>query len=150
WHNLSQGQDVILRGDIGGFGAGSEFSWNVLAAYSFEICSDNGVTYSGGLGYRLVDVGYEGGSGRSRYEVDVLQHGPLSGLTVTFGPWRAGTAGGASPRPPDNAALVHGEAAVGRPGAAHGEGGRRIAGDGCADCVVRGARAHVHIQNDDV
>jgi hypothetical protein len=83
-HNLSQGQDVILRGDIGGFGAGSEFSWNVLAAYSFEICSDNGVTYSGVLGYRLLDVDYEEGSGRSRYEFDVLQHGPLSGLTVTF------------------------------------------------------------------
>jgi hypothetical protein len=83
-HQLTPGQDLLLRGDIGGFGAGSEFSWNVLAAYSFEICAQDGVTYSGVLGYRLLDVDYEQGSGRTRYEYDVLQHGPLSGLTIQF------------------------------------------------------------------
>lgn len=66
-HNLGPGQDMVLRGDIGGFGAGSQFSWNVLAAYSFEICSEDGVTYAGVLGYRLLDVDYEKGSGRSKY-----------------------------------------------------------------------------------
>lgn len=83
-HNLGPGQDLVLRGDIGGFGAGSKFSWNVLAAYSFEICSEGGVTYSGVLGYRLLDVDYEKGSGRTKYEYDVLQHGPISGLSVAF------------------------------------------------------------------
>ena len=83
-HNLQPGQDLVLRGDIGGFDAGSQFSWNVLAAYSFEICTNDGVTYSGVLGYRLLDVDYEQGSGRRRYEFDVLQHGPLTGLSVVF------------------------------------------------------------------
>lgn len=83
-HQLAPGQELMLRGDIGGFGAGSEFSWNVLAAYSFEICAKDGVTYSGLLGYRLLDVDYEQGSGRTNYEYDVLQHGPLTGLTVRF------------------------------------------------------------------
>ncbi|HEX2839859.1 hypothetical protein [Hyphomicrobium sp.] len=83
-HRIAPGQELVLRGDIGGFGAGSQFSWNVLAAYSFDICVSDGVTYSGVLGYRLLDVDYEQGSGRTRYEYDVLQHGPLSGLTIKF------------------------------------------------------------------
>jgi hypothetical protein len=29
-------------------------------------------------------VDYEQGSGRTKYEYDVLQHGPLTGLTVAF------------------------------------------------------------------
>jgi hypothetical protein len=83
-HQLAPGQVLLLRGDIGGFGAGSQFSWNALAAYSFEICAQDGVTYSGVLGYRLLDVDYEQGSGRTKYEYDVLQHGPLTGLTIKF------------------------------------------------------------------
>jgi hypothetical protein len=83
-HQLAPGQDLLLRGDIGGFGAGSEFSWNIVAAYSFVLCTEGGLTYSGVLGYRLLDVDYEQGSGRTRYEYDVLQHGPLSGLTIKF------------------------------------------------------------------
>lgn len=83
-HQFAPGQELMLRGDIGGFGAGSQFSWNVLAAYSFEICAQDGVTYSGILGYRLLDVDYEQGSGRTKYEYDVLQHGPLTGLMVSF------------------------------------------------------------------
>lgn len=83
-HQLAPGQQLLFRGDIGGFGVGSEFSWNVLAAYSFEICTEDGVTYSGLVGYRALDVDYEQGSGRDRYEYDMLQHGPLSGLTISF------------------------------------------------------------------
>ncbi len=83
-HQLAPGQELFFRGDIGGFGAGSEFSWNVVAAYNFEICAQDGVTYSGVLGYRLLDVDYEQGSGRTKYEYDVLQHGPLSGLSIRF------------------------------------------------------------------
>jgi hypothetical protein len=40
---------VLFRADIGGFGAGSEFSWNALAAYRFKFGAENGVTNSGGL-----------------------------------------------------------------------------------------------------
>ena len=31
-YNLVPGQDFILRGDVGGFGVGSQFTWNALAA----------------------------------------------------------------------------------------------------------------------
>ena len=83
-YNLAPGQNLILRADVGGFGAGSQFSWNALAAYSFVFAKRDGVTYSGILGYRALDVDYQQGSGRTNYVYDVLQHGPITGLTVAF------------------------------------------------------------------
>ena len=83
-HQLAPGQQLMLRADVGGFGVGSQFSWNALAAYSWDIAVRDGVTYSGLLGYRALDVDYEQGSGRSKYEYDVLQHGPVTGLTIGF------------------------------------------------------------------
>jgi hypothetical protein len=47
---LAPGQELMFRADIGGFDAGSIFSWNIVAAYNFNICVVNGVTYSGMLG----------------------------------------------------------------------------------------------------
>src|SRR5262245_4440007 len=35
-HALAPGKELLLRADVGGFDAGSQFSWNVLAAYSFD------------------------------------------------------------------------------------------------------------------
>jgi hypothetical protein len=83
-HQLAPGQELLLRGDVGGFGAGSEFSWNVLGAYSFQIGVYYGTTVSGMLGYRALSVDFEKGSGVSRYEYDVVQHGPIIGLTLSF------------------------------------------------------------------
>lgn len=83
-YHLAPGQDLMLRADVGGFGAGSQFSWNALAAYSFVFAKRDGVTYSGILGYRALDVDYEQGSGRTKYVYDVLQHGPITGLTIGF------------------------------------------------------------------
>ena len=83
-YNLAPGQDFILRGDVGGFGVGSQFSWNALAAYSFVFSKRDGVTYSGLLGYRALSADYEQGSGRTKYVYDVVMHGPVTGLTVGF------------------------------------------------------------------
>jgi len=83
-HQLAPGHELLLRGDVGGFDVGSQFSWNVLVAYSFQIAVDHGLTYSGILGYRALAVDFEKGSGPTRYEYDVTQHGPLLGLTVHF------------------------------------------------------------------
>ena len=83
-HQLAPGQELVLRGDIGGFDVGSRFSWNVLAAYNWDVATRHGVTYGGVLGYRLLSVDYETGSGLSKYEYDVLQHGPVIGLTAKF------------------------------------------------------------------
>jgi len=83
-HALAPGQELLLRADVGGFDAGSQFSWNVLAAYSFDFAVRDGVTYSGVLGYRALSVDFEKGSGATKYEYDVVQHGPLLGLSLRF------------------------------------------------------------------
>jgi hypothetical protein len=83
-HQLALGQELLLRGDVGGFDAGSQFSWNVLAAYSFQIGAYHGVTYSGLLGYRALAADFVKGSDGNRFEFDMIQHGPLLGLVVSF------------------------------------------------------------------
>jgi len=83
-HGLAPGQELVLRADVGGFDVGSQFSWNVLAAYTFDFAVRDGVTYSGVLGYRALSVDFEKNSGANKYEYDVVQHGPLIGLTARF------------------------------------------------------------------
>lgn len=78
------GKDMVLRADIGGFGAGSQFSWNVLGAFNYEIAKGSAYTVSAYLGYRALQADYVQGDGRSRYEFDIVQHGPVTGLTVKF------------------------------------------------------------------
>ena len=82
---LAPGQELMFRADVGGFDAGSMFSWNIVAAYNFNICVVNGVTYSGMLGYRALSVDYDnGGSGFKKYEFDAVLHGPVLGVSVKF------------------------------------------------------------------
>lgn len=83
-HSLAPGQEVIVRADIGGLDIGSDLSWNLMGAYSFDIGARDGITYSGMLGYRALDVDYSKGAGSSRYRYNMLQHGPIVGLTVSF------------------------------------------------------------------
>jgi hypothetical protein len=59
---------MMSRADVGGFDAGSQFSWNVIGAYDFNIRVMNGITYTGMLGYRALSVDYEQGSRRTKYE----------------------------------------------------------------------------------
>ena len=35
-HQIAPGKELRLEGDIGGFGAGSEFSWQAVGVYSFQ------------------------------------------------------------------------------------------------------------------
>jgi hypothetical protein len=78
------GQEIALRGDVGGFGAGSQFSWQALATYNWLLCAHAGLTLDGYLGWRALYVDRETGSGVSRYEFDVLQQGPVVGVTGRF------------------------------------------------------------------
>lgn len=81
---VAPGQELILRGDIGGFDVGSRFSWQLFGGYSFDFGTYRSVTFSGVIGYRALYVDYVKGEGRDRYEFDMLQHGPLLGLSMRF------------------------------------------------------------------
>jgi hypothetical protein len=63
-------------GDIGGFGAGSEFSWQVLGGIGVQAARWCDLQ----LGYRA--LGFEYGSGNRKQEITT--HGPIIGATVHF------------------------------------------------------------------
>ena len=81
---LAPGQNLTLRGDVGGFDVGSEFTWQVIAAYDFQLCVTDRYTIDGYLGYRALSVDYSEGSSVNRYEIDAIQQGPIMGATVRF------------------------------------------------------------------
>ena len=63
-------------GDIGGFGAGSEFSWQVLGTLGIQAARWCDVQ----LGYRALGFEYEG----SRGNQELTTHGPIIGATIRF------------------------------------------------------------------
>jgi hypothetical protein len=83
-YGVAPGQSVLVRGDIGGFGVGSDFSWQALATYNAKICDGSGYTLDGFVGYRALAVDYNQGSGARRYEMDTVQHGPVMGVSMRF------------------------------------------------------------------
>ena len=41
-HSPAPGEEIAVRGDVGGFGAGSKFTWQVLATYNWFLCQEAG------------------------------------------------------------------------------------------------------------
>jgi hypothetical protein len=78
------GEEMFVRGDVGGFGAGSKFSWQLLAAYNWFLYRHDSLTLDGYVGYRALSVNYSDGSGTDRYVYDVVQQGPVVGVTGRF------------------------------------------------------------------
>jgi len=83
-HEMSPSQRIVMRGDIGGFGAGSDFTWQLLGAYSFDFAQRHGITFSGKIGYRALSVDYVDGVGSNRFAYDAIQHGPIVGLGMKW------------------------------------------------------------------
>jgi hypothetical protein len=80
---LGANDSLLLRADVGGFGAGSDASWQVLATYNFQMRTICGYL-DGYLGSRALSVDYSQGSGNTAYKYDVLMHGPVLGTTFHF------------------------------------------------------------------
>ena len=71
---------LSARGDIGGFGLGCDFTWNVAALVHFQPWKNVGFV----AGYRALDQDYESGSGASRFKWDMRMSGPLLGLNIVW------------------------------------------------------------------
>jgi len=71
---------LALRGDVGGFGVGSHFTYNgsAILGYSFSH------TVSAWLGYRILGINYQDGHGPDRFMYDVRMHGPIMGIGFRF------------------------------------------------------------------
>lgn len=67
-----------FTGDIGGFGVGSDFTWNVIGLIQWQPWKYAGIL----AGYRVLDQDYEDGSGLGRFKWDMRLHGPV--LPVNF------------------------------------------------------------------
>ena len=83
-YEVAPGHQLFLRGDVGGFGVGSDFSWQAIGGYGFDFARWHGITFSGVLGYRALYVDYSEGEGQNRYGFDMLQHGPVLGVSMRF------------------------------------------------------------------
>jgi hypothetical protein len=68
------------RGDIGGFGVGCDFTWNVSALVHFQPWKNAGFV----AGYRALDQDYESGAGASRFAYDMRLAGPIFGLKFVW------------------------------------------------------------------
>jgi hypothetical protein len=75
---------LMLLADIGGFGVGSEFSWQVFGGYSHVWQISRSTKMALDLGYRILSVDYEEGSGTSQRGLDLTLHGPLAGLSFRW------------------------------------------------------------------
>lgn len=76
---LSDSLMLSLRGDIGGFGAGSDFAWQAigLLGWDFELFKTESSLFAG---YRALGQDYENGN----FAWDVISHGPILGLQMRF------------------------------------------------------------------
>jgi hypothetical protein len=70
----------LLRGDIGGFGVGSDLTWNALAGLDYRPWK----VASFKIGYRALGIDYETGSGDDRFGLDAIMYGPIIGVTFHF------------------------------------------------------------------
>ena len=68
------------RFDVGGFGVGSDFSYQVKLKFAYRPSE----RYSVIFGYRLLDIDYDDGAGADRFLYDVATSGPNLGMVFHF------------------------------------------------------------------
>ena len=78
--NFGKQWQFAARGDIGGFGVGSDFTWNASGLFIWQPWKHVSLA----AGYRALDQDYEDGSGRDRFKWDVTMHGPLAGINFRW------------------------------------------------------------------
>lgn len=83
-HQFTPRHEIMVRGDIGGFGLGSQFSWQAVAAYGYTWQLENRQTLSAMLGFRALSVAYSQGSGNDNVSINELMYGPIIGLSYRF------------------------------------------------------------------
>jgi opacity protein-like surface antigen len=69
-----------VRGDVGGFGIGSELTWQMMASVNWKVRDNLEVV----AGYRYLDADYEDGSGTDLFKYDMVTSGPGIGVSFKF------------------------------------------------------------------
>ncbi|MFY9832020.1 MAG: hypothetical protein WAK66_04805, partial [Methylocystis sp.] len=82
-HRIGPGDEFQLRGDIGGFGVGSKFSWQLAGGYSHDMKIGDW-TITNTVGYRALSVDYSNGTGSGQKGMDAVIHGPVMETSLRF------------------------------------------------------------------
>lgn len=69
-----------FRGNIGGFGIGSDLYWQLQAYFGYRFSK----LFQLSAGYRVIDIDYEKGSGDERFKYDMTTFGPVVKLGFNF------------------------------------------------------------------
>ena len=72
-----------LRGDIGGFGVGSNFSWQTYGGWSRDF-EWNGVKFAGLIGYRALSLDVTKWANGRENGINQILHGPVTGVSFEF------------------------------------------------------------------
>ncbi len=72
--------NLLLRGDVGGFGAGSDFTWQAVAMVDWQPWKHASID----AGLRALAIDYETGSGSDRFEYDGTTWGPVLGFSLKW------------------------------------------------------------------
>lgn len=85
WVPVSESIDVVFRGDIGGFGAGSELAWNLIGGIQYELpWRPGGARTTLAAIYKAFDFEYQTGSAPQKTVLALNLRGPALGLTFDF------------------------------------------------------------------
>lgn len=77
------GKELVLRGDIGGFGVGSDLTWQLEGLYNIDTTL-LGYDVTAQLGYKALYADYSEGRGTTAIGYDWLWHGPVVGLKLSW------------------------------------------------------------------
>ena len=80
WWGFADKWSLVVRGDFGGFGVGSDFTWQALGLVDWQPFKH--VSFA--LGYRALYQDYKDGSGPTLFKYDVTTHGPLLGVNIKW------------------------------------------------------------------
>src|SRR4029450_5350729 len=80
-HQFTPSQEIMVRGDVGGFGFQSNFEWQAVGVYSYA-WQFTGYQLAALIGYRAVGGHYtKTGNNKS---IGLGRHGPIIGFSVRF------------------------------------------------------------------
>ena len=81
FHMFNDKWSANARGDIGGFGVASDFTWNVQGGFGYHFNR----TWSAHMQYKALSVDYDNDkSGTDSFAYDTITHGPLLGVVARF------------------------------------------------------------------
>ncbi len=72
--------NLLLRGDVGVFGVGSDFTWQAVAMVDWQPWKHASID----VGLRALAVDYETGSGSDRFKYDGTTWGPVLGFSLKW------------------------------------------------------------------